>query len=443
MGLRTLMRTTTTLVATTVVAALLTAPSATARPCHGCDDPELPGPGGPNCPTINATTDPWIEAPVSPAQPKVGDTVTARTGVWSNASSMKVRWYVGTSGVGSTQSFASYVSNRTLSYTVKADDIGKPVRLWVRGLGSDPACVKDEFSDDTAAATQGSAPVPSSAPTVTGTPKVGVTLRANPGVWSPTPDSFEYVWRWHGGDDDGTHRGTGRDYTPTGADQGKQLRVEVSTVLAGHLAATRTPTTATVLPGDAVTASTAPSVTGNPVYGETLTVDDGAWAPTPTSIDRQWLRDGQPIAGATAATYQPGVKDVGTTVSVRVNAQRDGHPSGTATVAVGKVQLAPKPVWTGKKVALKGKDKVKKKVKVALGPKKILKRAAAPDAKITYQWLRNGKALKKSTKKAHQIKKADRKKRLKARITITRPGHHPLVITTKAVKIKNNAKLIR
>lgn len=350
MGLRTLLRTTATLATATVVAALLTAPSATARPCADCEDPDLPGPGGPDCPTILATSDPYIQAPTSPSPAKVGSTVIARTGVWnSNTKSMKATWYVGTTPAGSAGDWSNYVANRTVTFTIRPQDVGKPIRLWVRGVGTNIQCYKSEYSDETAAVSLGDAPI----------------------------------------------------------------------------------------------ATIAPGLSGSPVYGETLTVTDGTWAPAATAITRQWLRDGEPIPGADAATYQLGLDDVERQLSVRVSAERAGHSTGSTTVDVGKVTRAAAPVWTGKKVGLKGKNKVKKKVKVALGAKKIREAADASGAKVSFQWLRNGKKIKKETNRAHKIVKADRKKKLKVRIKIVQPGHKPLVITTKAVKIKNNGKKIK
>jgi hypothetical protein len=45
-----------------------------------------------------------------------------------------------------------------------------------------------------------------------------------------------------------------------------------------------------------------PTVVGTPAVGQTLTCQDGTWSGNPT-ITVQWLRDGQPIAGATGRTY--------------------------------------------------------------------------------------------------------------------------------------------
>src|SRR5205823_445474 len=59
-----------------------------------------------------------------------------------------------------------------------------------------------------------------------------------------------------------------------------------------------------------------PVVTGTAQQGQTLTVTPGAWSPAATSYAYQWQRstDGgvtwTTIAGATGATYSPGVADL-------------------------------------------------------------------------------------------------------------------------------------
>lgn len=81
-------------------------------------------------------------------------------------------------------------------------------------------------------------------------------------------------------------------------------------------------------------ATTAPSISGDPRVGKTLTADPGVWDPADVTIAYQWLRDGQPIEGATAQTYKVARADIGTTLSVRVTATAAGNPTaGTADSA--------------------------------------------------------------------------------------------------------------
>lgn len=65
-------------------------------------------------------------------------------------------------------------------------------------------------------------------------------------------------------------------------------------------------------------------MTGTHKAGRKLTGKTGKWTPTPT-LTRQWLRDGQPIAGATGATYRLTAADRGHRVQLKVTAMRNGY----------------------------------------------------------------------------------------------------------------------
>jgi len=109
----------------------------------------------------------------------------------------------------------------------------------------------------------------------------------------------------------------------------------------------------------ATKSTTRPSITGTPALGRKLWVDRGAWDPKPASISVQWLRDGQPISGATANSYTVLKSDLGRKLSVRVTAR---GPQGytrtsatTAAVTVPKVRptvtvWVPSGTKAGKKV---------------------------------------------------------------------------------------------
>lgn len=67
------------------------------------------------------------------------------------------------------------------------------------------------------------------------------------------------------------------------------------------------------------TNSVAPTITGTAKVAQVLTGVQGTWAGSPApSYARQWLADGVPIVGATAATYTPVIGDIGRAISYRV-----------------------------------------------------------------------------------------------------------------------------
>ncbi|MDE0545125.1 S8 family serine peptidase [Microbacterium sp. C7(2022)] len=74
-----------------------------------------------------------------------------------------------------------------------------------------------------------------------------------------------------------------------------------------------------------------PKITGSAKVGKTLKVNGGRWDPKKVTLSYQWLRDGEPIEGATSASYKVATTDVGTALSVRVSAVAAGNVNpGTA-----------------------------------------------------------------------------------------------------------------
>jgi hypothetical protein len=74
-----------------------------------------------------------------------------------------------------------------------------------------------------------------------------------------------------------------------------------------------------------------PVVSGEGRLGEQLSVDPGTWVPEHVSFTYQWLRDGDPIDGATKSQYRVRVTDAGSELTAQVTArQRDNLNAGTA-----------------------------------------------------------------------------------------------------------------
>ena len=74
-----------------------------------------------------------------------------------------------------------------------------------------------------------------------------------------------------------------------------------------------------------------PVVSGGGQLGEQLSVDPGTWAPDDVTFTYQWLRDGEPVEGATRSEYRVRVTDAGSELTAQVTArQRDNLNAGTA-----------------------------------------------------------------------------------------------------------------
>jgi hypothetical protein len=150
-------------------------------------------------------------------------------------------------------------------------------------------------------------------PEVTGAYQVGETLTASRGTWGPAGVQLAYQWLRNGNTISGA---TGSTYTLTAADNANSVSVKVTGSLAGYQTESRTSAAQTVALG--VLTPGTPSVSGAYQVGNTLTASTGTWQPADVQLAYQWLRDGNPIAGANARAYTLAAADYDSYVSVRV-----------------------------------------------------------------------------------------------------------------------------
>ena len=81
--------------------------------------------------------------------------------------------------------------------------------------------------------------------------------------------------------------------------------------------------------------STSPGLAGTPAVGQTLTCSTGTWAGTPApTFTYQWLRNGQPISGATDAAYLVQAGDLGRKLACQVMASNTVAQSWTTSDAL-------------------------------------------------------------------------------------------------------------
>ncbi|KAA1420651.1 hypothetical protein FE697_017040 [Mumia zhuanghuii] len=162
--------------------------------------------------------------------------------------------------------------------------------------------------------------------------------------------------------------------------------------------------------------------------GAPFTARPGIVTPLPSSTSYQWFRDGKPIAGATRSAYRPVVADFGRALSVGVIYRRSGYVTKTLITKGVKVPLGSFTI--AKKPRIAGAAKVGKKLKVK--PAVIVPRPS----RVTYQWLRNGKAIKRATAATYQVAKADRRKKISVQVTYRRSGYLSKTVTTRPVKVR-------
>lgn len=260
-------------------------------------------------------------------------------------------------------------------------------------------------------------------PTVAGGAKVGVALRATAGTWTPA-GSYAYQWLASGVAIPGA---TASTFTPGAAQLGRALQVRVTAARASYVTGAATSAaTAPTAPGTQAVVDP-PSIAGTAQVDQTLTVDPGAYAPKPTSVGLQWLADGVPIPGATAATYRPTQDVADKRLSVDVTTAVAGYTTlVTATQPTAPV-LAPD-ITVAQPGGVEGKLLVGEKLTADPG---VLQPS---DATATYQWMRDGQAMPAFTGPTYVVKPLDIGKQISVRVQLTRTGYRSKALVLGPVR---------
>ena len=167
-----------------------------------------------------------------------------------------------------------------------------------------------------------------------------------------------------------------------------------------------------------------PTILGTPEYAATLTANPGQWAPAATTYAYQWLRDGQPVPRATAATYEPGLDDLGHTLAVTVGAADGIGDTGIATSApTAPVQRATLKAKGGQ--VIKGVTRFTHTLDAHPG------RYSETPSKVSFQWLRGKQPVAGATEKHYTVRPEDVGVRLRVQLTVLSPGYQPLEVVTK------------
>ncbi|MRJ76720.1 hypothetical protein GEV29_09245 [Aeromicrobium sp. SMF47] len=352
--------------------------------------------------------------PTITGTPQVGQQLTADPGTWGPAGvELAYQWLANGAPIeGATQA----------TYTPSIEDATKTITVRVTGT-----LAHHTTTAKTSAATAPVAKpvVAGSTPTITGTPQVGQQLTADPGTWGPTGVELAYQWLANGAPIEGATQAT---YTSSIEDATKTITVRVTGTLAHHTATTKTSAATAPVATPPVVTGAAPTISGTPRSGKTLSVATGSWGPAGVTLARQWRADGAAITGATGSTLRLSNAHAGKKITVTVTGTIEGgEPVVRTSAATAKVQG----VLTAKKVTISGTAKVGRTLRAKTGSW-----GPAP-VTSSYKWYRNGRAISGQKKSTYKVRKADVGKRITVRVTQRKSSYVTVSkLSSKTAKVK-------
>ena len=336
----------------------------------------------------------------------VGDTLACLHGEWSpapteyryqwlreEAPGKKVLIREETLGAGTSSS----------EYVVQAADEGDTVSCAVIAKDSEGPSATQAESNGIAVAVKLKN---TELPVISGTPKEGETLKCSEGKWNESV-GVTYQWLREGKAISGA---TTAEHKVVKEDLGSLLYCEVKAKHETEEVAATSKSFSISRVGVPVDKK-APEVEvkgsetgGKAIVGDTLACLHGEWSPAPTEYRYQWLREGTLIreetleAGKKSSEYVVQAADEGDTVSCAVIAKDSEGPSATPAESKGIA------------VAVKLKNT---ELPVIAGTPKEGETLKCSEGKwnesvgVTYQWLREGKAISGATTAEHKIVKED------------------------------------
>lgn len=219
--------------------------------------------------------------PTISGTPTVGSTLTASNGTWTNSPTSYAYQWLRCNGGGNN---CATIAGATLkTYTLVSADAGHTIRVRVTATNADgSASAQSAQTAPVVSGTSSAAPKNTSPPTISGTPKAGHTLTADPGSWTGNPTSYAYQWQ-HCDIDvlrcSNVAGATGKTYLLHAADIGYRMRVVVTAKNAKGSGTAASPPTSVVTP--ATTVNGRPTLhiisvvfLGSTIYARFRTCDD-------------------------------------------------------------------------------------------------------------------------------------------------------------------------
>ena len=329
--------------------------------------------------------------PVSTGPPTVSGTaqrtatLNATLGTWSGLGNAYTYQWQHSGDGGNT--WMAITGASSSSYTLGKGDEGLNLRVLVTATNPDGTVT---VASAATSPVQSAPPVNTSLPSLGGSARLGATLSAGTGTWTPATPTFAYQWQSSA---DGGHTWTGiigataSSYILAQSDVGTMVRVIVTATNIDGTTNATSPASATVAqPPQNTVAPAAPSGTLMDTY--TLTADHGSWDTPGVTYAYSWQRCSAAATAVSAsclslgsgATYVLTAADVGSTVGVIVTATSAG--GSTSVNSALTTTVAGRPLTNTSLPSISGTPQVAQTLTANPGTWSV------PILGIAYTWIR-------------------------------------------------------
>ena len=303
----------------------------------------------------------------------------------------------------------------TANYITKSADIGCLLSLQVVG-SADGYITSTQVSADFGPIVAKALAEPIGA-TISGVLKVGKTLTAISGVWTPSTN-ISYQWLRDQIPIDGA---TTNVYNLTSLDLARLISVRISGSREGYATLTRVVDASAIVSVGNLVSTPTPFIVGSNAVGSTLSLSGESWD-NGVTFEYNWLLDGQPVQNAIQATYQVQPADLGKQISVSITARKIGFASvslvtaRTMPVVKGTLQPHSAPVLSGDSV---------------VGGKLLVDAGTWEDGvELSYQWAVNGLLGPATKNSAYQVKLEDFGLSISVTVTASKNGYETVTATS-------------
>ncbi len=268
--------------------------------------------------------------PTITGTPQVGETLTASDGTWAPEEvTLAHQW------LRDSEEIADATDS---SYELTSDDEGARISVRVTASHDDLDSVSATSAEtETVQAAPVEDVVNDTKPAITGTAKVGETLNASTGEWTPSDANFAYQWLRDGNP---IGSATSDSYELVAADQGAKISVRVTASKTGYNSASATSEeTAEVAAADLAVTSV-PVISGTPQEGHTLAGTPAVFNDPTATVTNQWFADEVELTGETGNSLELTADHVGKDITFKSTAVRGDDTLDSTSGPFGPVVRA-------------------------------------------------------------------------------------------------------